>query len=305
MSIEGCARIGFALAKVLGKKGQTTALLAHDGRRSGPELQTALATGLAAAGVTAESAGLMPTPGLAWLTKHRHYGMGVMVSASHNPAHDNGIKVFNGEGDKLADSMQDEIESLLRGPLGTQAFEHGPRLEQNSALEDHYLRHLVQNWGQGLDLNGMTIVVDCANGAGSRCAPKALTRLGAKVIAMADRPDGENINRDCGSTHPEALIQKVRENKADLGIALDGDGDRCLLVDENSKLIDGDQILMVLGQFAAQKDRLRGKRLVATVMSNRGLHPRTAQLGNLHRRSWGRRPKRSGGTQKAGFGPRR
>ncbi|MCA9002898.1 MAG: phosphoglucosamine mutase, partial [Planctomycetes bacterium] len=149
----------------------------------------------------------------------------------------------------------------------------------NPKLEASYLKHLECTWGKGLDLNSLTIVVDCANGAGSRSAPKALGRLGAKVIAIADEPDGENINRDCGSTHPEALLDAVRTRKADLGIALDGDGDRCLLVDEKGQLVDGDQILMVLALHGAAKKKLKDSRIVTTVMSNRGLHKALREAG--------------------------
>ncbi len=276
LSADGTTQIGWAVGTALvqgaGAGTPIKALLAHDGRRSGPILEAALARGLAAAGIEAESAGLLPTPGLAWLTRHEDYKLGIMVSASHNPARDNGIKVFNGQGDKLADEVQDRIEALLHGPSGEMEFPEGTRPKHNPNLEAHYLKHLERNWGSGLDLNSLTIVIDCANGAGARSGPKALGRLGAKVHAIADEPDGENINKDCGSTHPEALRAAVRNKKADLGIALDGDGDRCLLVDENGKLVDGDEILMVLALHAQEQKTLKDSRIVATVMSNRGLH---------------------------------
>ncbi|HPF14194.1 MAG TPA: phosphoglucosamine mutase, partial [Planctomycetota bacterium] len=272
LSPEGAAQVGWAVGSVLSQQGSTRALLAHDGRRSGPTLETALACGLAAAGVASDSAGLLPTPGLAWLTRHDHYGLGIMVSASHNPAHDNGIKVFNHEGDKLADEVQNAIEALLRAPHPEIEYHAKKRPPHVPELEDHYLRHLEHNWGAGLDLNGWTVVVDCANGAASRSAPKILTRLGARVHAIADEPDGENINLDCGSTHPEALRDAVRTRQANVGIALDGDGDRCLLVDERGRLVDGDAILMILAQHARSEVELPKQRIVATVMSNRGLH---------------------------------
>ncbi len=276
LSTEGTTQVGWAVGSALvqGNRGDSPirALLAHDGRRSGPGLEAALACGLSAAGIEAESAGLLPTPGLAWLTKHDGYSLGIMVSASHNPARDNGIKVFNGQGDKLADKVQDRIEALLHGPSGEMQFPESPRPKHNPDLESHYLKHLERNWGKDLDLNSMAIVVDCANGASSRSGPKALGRLGAKVHAIADQPDGENINRDCGSTHPESLCAAVRSRKADLGIALDGDGDRCLLVDELGQLVDGDAILMILALHAQAKKKLKDSHIVATVMSNRGLH---------------------------------
>ncbi|MBL4771169.1 MAG: phosphoglucosamine mutase [Planctomycetes bacterium] len=273
--------MGTALVQFRSGKTPIRALLAHDGRRSGPSLEAALARGLSAAGIESESAGLLPTPGLAWLTRHEDYSLGIMVSASHNPAQDNGIKVFNGQGDKLADQVQSQIEALLHGPSGEVTFPETPRPKHNPSLEAHYLKHLERTWGRDLDLNSMTIVVDCANGAGSRSGPKALGRLGAKVHAIADEPDGENINKDCGSTHPEALIAAVRTRKADVGIALDGDGDRCLLVDELGNLVDGDAILMILALQAQAQKEFRDPRIVATVMSNRGLHRalRDAKVG--------------------------
>ncbi len=276
LSTEGTTQVGWAVGSALvqGNDGQSPirALLAHDGRRSGPSLEAALACGLSAAGITAESAGLLPTPGLAWLTKHDGYSLGIMVSASHNPARDNGIKVFNGQGDKLADDVQNRIEALLHGPSAEMDFPAAPRPKHSPILEAHYLKHLERTWGKDLDLNSLTIVIDCANGAGSRSGPKALGRLGAKVHAIADQPDGENINKDCGSTHPQSLLAAVRSQKADLGIALDGDGDRCLLVDELGQLVDGDMIIMILALHAQAQKKLKDSRIVATVMSNRGLH---------------------------------
>ena len=282
LSLQGAAHIGWAVGSVLGSQADQAsvrALLAHDGRRSGPELERALACGLRAAGVDSESAGLLPTPGLAWLTRDQDYGLGIMVSASHNPAQDNGIKVFNGMGDKLADEVQAQIESLLHQTPPELDVEGASRPAIQAHLEDDYIRHLVGRWGQDLDLTGLNVVIDCANGAGSRSGPRALGRLGAKVQAIADRPDGENINRDCGSTHPEALMEAVRRAGADLGIALDGDGDRCLLVDDQAQLVDGDAILMVLARAMARNGQLPQSKIVATVMSNRGLHRALRDLG--------------------------
>lgn len=273
LSAAGAAHIGWAVGSVLGNGPHgVCALLAHDGRRSGPELERALACGLQAAGVRSESAGLLPTPGLAWLTREQDYGLGIMVSASHNPAEDNGIKVFDSSGDKLPDEVQAQIEALLHQPPPTLPLDRAPRPAIQDHLEEDYVRHLVATWGRKLDLEGLRVVIDCANGAGSRSGPKALSRLGAKVFAIADEPDGENINRDCGSTHPKALKAAVREHRADVGIALDGDGDRCLLVDEKGQLVDGDAILMVLARAMKRRNDLPKGQIVATVMSNRGLH---------------------------------
>jgi len=251
------------------------ALLGHDGRRSGPLLERALALGLAEAGFQCESAGLITTPGLAHLCRAGDFVLGAMISASHNPASDNGVKVFGSEGEKLADELERRIEEVLHAePAPTDedaTSESGSAPELSLEHEDRYLAHLLSQ-AEGLELSGLRIALDCANGGGSRVAPRVLGRLGAHVVTIASDPDGDNINQDCGSTHPRALQERVRLVEADLGIALDGDGDRCLLVDERGALVDGDGILAICARHAARSGRLEDPRIVATVMSNRGLY---------------------------------
>jgi phosphoglucosamine mutase len=262
---------------VAGKEsGGRRAIVGHDGRRSGPELELALARGLHAAGFTVTSAGLITTPGLAVLTRLSGFDVGAMISASHNPASDNGIKVFGTEGDKLPDATEDEIERRLRA--GVEPVLDGPGPELDPRLEEAYLAHL-QGVFSKLRLDGLAIALDCANGGGSRVAPRILGRLGGHGIPVACSPDGDNINQDCGSTHPAALQEAVRLHGADLGIALDGDGDRCLLVDETGNLVNGDALLVLLARHAAKRGCLPRSRIVATVMSNRGLHRALREAG--------------------------
>lgn len=251
------------------KPARPLALLGHDGRRSGPELELALARGLAASGFEVHSAGLISTPGLALLTRLREYELGAMISASHNPASDNGIKLFSRDGRKLPDALELEIEERLRADPREVAS--GPAPRSDPRLEEAYLGYLVDKAGASLSLAGLSIVIDCANGAASRVAPRVLGRLGAHVTPIHAEPDGENINRGCGSTHPESLQSQVRRLEAHLGIALDGDGDRCILVDERGQLVHGDGILAVCARHAAQRQQWKDRRIVATVMSNKGL----------------------------------
>ncbi|MFT7676636.1 MAG: phosphoglucosamine mutase [Planctomycetota bacterium] len=277
LTLERAAQVGEALGHVLASGPTRVALLAHDGRRSGPGLEAAVARGLNAAGITCVSAGLLPTPGLAWLTREGDFVLGVMISASHNPAADNGIKVFSGAGDKLSDEQQAAIEARLHEPAPELPETERPSF--NPELENDYLKHLVDTIGAGLNLSGLSIVLDCAHGAGSRVGPKVFGRLGALVHTIGTDPDGENINHEVGSTHPEALMDEVRSRGAGFGVALDGDGDRCMLVDEQSNLVHGDGILTVLGRHAASSGKNCDSRLVATIMSNRGLHRALREVG--------------------------
>jgi phosphoglucosamine mutase len=252
-------------------------LLGHDGRRSGPELCNALARGLAAAGLEPVTAGLITTPGLAWLARTQDFELGAMVSASHNPADDNGIKLFTGGGTKLSDEVEAEIER--RWTLDPSPVETGRAPEFDENLEVLYLSRLTDKVGAGLKLDGLAIALDCANGGGSRIAPRVFGRLGARVTSIAAEPDGDNINRDCGSTHPEALQGAVRRIEAQMGVALDGDGDRCLLVDEKGGLVTGDGILTVLARHAMARGEWKDPRVVATVMSNKGLGRALREVG--------------------------
>ncbi len=277
----GCA-LGTILGEATSTRGATSgrrprALLGHDGRRSGPELEAALGRGLAHRGFDVASVGLITTPGLALLTRLRGFRIGVMISASHNPAEDNGIKIFSEEGEKLSDEAERAIEAeLRRHPCAELA---GPPPRADHDLETAYWTHLVDRAGGGLRLDGMRVVVDCANGGASRVAPRVLGRLGAVVTAIAAEPDGANINLHCGATHPAALQLEVRSQGARFGLALDGDGDRSILVDERGEVVNGDGSLALLARHAMQKRELPDPRIVATVMSNRGLHRALRDVG--------------------------
>jgi len=278
LTVERVSALGRALAAVLPRTAGRAprALLGHDGRRSGPALETALATGLGTSGYSVVSTGLIPTPGLAVLGRLGGYDLSAMVSASHNPAEDNGIKLFGPGGEKLDDALEERVEGEWRAR--PEALPPGTPPPVDPALENRYLAHLLSAAGE-LKLDGLSVVIDCANGGGSRIAPRLLGRLGAHVVALASEPDGDNINQGCGSTHPQALQETVRLHGADLGIALDGDGDRCLFVDENGALVNGDGILTVLTRERAARGAWRDPRIVATVMSNRGLLRALREVG--------------------------
>lgn len=256
------------------------ALLGHDGRRSGPHLEAAMAAGLAAAGFECKSAGLITTPGLALLGRIDEFDVTVMLSASHNPAEDNGIKIFGPGGTKLSAEAETLLEERLLAagcPEPDPASQHAP-LESDPELEEHYARFLVDALGD-LKLTGLNLVVDCSNGGGSRVAPKVFGRLGAVVHAIAAEPDGDNINEGCGATDVGLLQQEVRRIGADAGIALDGDGDRCILVDETGNVVHGDGILTVIAGDAMARGLWKDPRVVATVMSNKGLHRALRNVG--------------------------
>ena len=268
---------GRAAGAVLARGGGRV-LLGHDGRRSGPELEAALAGGFGEAGVESTSSGLITTPGLAWLVREGDWTLGAMLSASHNPAADNGIKLFSSTGGKLSDVDQSAVEDALRAdPQTGSAASEGPPLDPR--LEEAYLDHLVDTIGSGFSLEGLPLVLDCANGAGSRVGPALFRRLGAGLEVLAAEPDGDNINAGCGSTHPEALQEAVARGAARIGVALDGDGDRCILVDAEGAVVHGDGIMTVIARHAAERGEYPDPRIVATVMSNRGLHRALREMG--------------------------
>jgi len=279
LTLDSVSALGRAIGTVLaqpGGRGQARALLGNDGRRSAPGLEAALTAGLAATGYEVTTAGLITTPGLAFLGRGKGFDLTAMISASHNPAEDNGIKVFGGSGEKLPDEVEDRIEAELREH--PEPLPEGSPPRHDPALENAYLAHLLEAV-PGLKLDGLSIVIDCANGGGSRVGPRILGRLGAHVVSISSSPDGDNINQDCGSTHPSGLQEAVRVHSADLGIALDGDGDRCLLVDEHGRLVNGDAILTLLARDRVEHGRMADPRIVATVMSNRGLHRALREVG--------------------------
>ena len=248
-------------------------VIGKDTRLSGYMLEPALTAGFIGAGMDVVIVGPLPTPAIALLTRSLRADLGVMISASHNPYEDNGIKLFGPDGLKLTDEQETEIEALMAGDL-TAALVPPGRLGRASRLEDapgRYIEAAKASFPRGLTLEGLRIVVDCAHGAGYKVAPTVLWELGAEVVSIGVAPDGFNINRGVGSTAPAQLAELVRERRADLGIALDGDADRVVLVDETGQLVDGDQILALIARSWHAQDRLRGGAVVATVMSNMGL----------------------------------
>ena len=250
-----------------------TVILGSDTRRSCDLLKCALMAGICSVGAHAVDLGVLPTPAIALLTRQMCADAGVVISASHNPAKYNGIKFFNREGYKLSDALEDEIEALVRGgcagvpsPTGAELG----RIETRPEMRDEYLEALVQR--AGADLSGLTIALDCANGAASRVAPELFARLGARVVSRACEPDGMNINLDCGSTHPEALQALVVESGADVGLAFDGDADRLIVCDNLGRIVDGDKTIAICARMLKREGRLAENKVTATVMSNIGFH---------------------------------
>lgn len=246
------------------------AVVGRDPRASGEMLEAAVVAGLASAGADVLRLGVLPTPAVAHLVTELSADLGVMISASHNPMPDNGIKLFGDGGHKLPDGIEDEIQHGLNAPGPRPTGAQIGRVTDVTDAVDRYVAHLLET--TSTSLAGLRIVVDCANGAASVAAPEAYRKAGAEVIALHAEPDGVNINDRCGSTHPDVLAAAVVEHGADLGIAHDGDADRCLAVDADGQLVDGDQIMAVLAVAMAEAGELADDTLVATVMSNLGLH---------------------------------
>jgi phosphoglucosamine mutase len=285
-------KLGWAAGRVLGQATADHAriLIGKDTRVSGYLLESALEAGLSAAGVDIYLLGPMPTPGIAYLTRTSRARAGIVISASHNPYEDNGIKFFSSEGTKLPDAVELAIEEAMGQPLQTVAPAQLGKAHRFQDAAGRYIEFCKSTFPHRLNLEGLKIVVDCANGAAYDIAPHVFAELGAQVIAVSNEPDGFNINRDCGSTHPRHLQKHVVENNADLGIALDGDGDRVLLVDAQGQVVDGDQILYIIAMSRLGSQRLRGG-VVGTLMSNLGLEQslreknvpfRRAQVGDRY-----------------------
>jgi phosphoglucosamine mutase len=256
-------------------------VIGKDTRLSGYMIETAMVAGFTSVGVDVLLLGPMPTPAVAMLTRSMRCDLGVMISASHNPYEDNGIKIFGPDGFKLSDETESEIEALLEADLGLRLAKSASlgRAKRIESVHARYIEFAKRTLPRQLDLEGLRVVVDCANGAAYKVAPETLWELGAEVIAIGVEPDGFNINRDVGSTAPEALIGKVRELRADIGIALDGDADRVLIVDEKGQLVDGDQLMAVVARSWRDDGRLSQPGVVATIMSNLGLERYLAGLG--------------------------
>ncbi len=280
-------KLGWAVGKVLAKDGDGSVLIGKDTRVSGYMFESALEAGLSAAGVDIRLLGPMPTPGIAYLTRNTRAQAGIVISASHNPFHDNGIKFFSDEGSKLPDAVELAIEEKLDEPLQVcdpRALGKAKRITDASRRYIEFCKSSVKN---NLDLKGLRIVVDCAHGATYHIAPDVFSELGADVISIGNEPDGFNINVEYGATEPEQLRRKVLECEAGVGIALDGDGDRLIMVDHKGEVIDGDQILFVIAE-GRQKEL--GDGIVGTAMSNLGLEIVIKSMGmKFHRAQVGDR----------------
>ena len=286
-------RLGRCSAYLLTKdKEQSTVVVGRDPRLSGEMLESALVAGILSIGVDVIRLGVVTTPAIAFLTRHLSADAGVMISASHNPFEDNGIKFFGADGFKLSDEIELAIEEWIDAPEDNLPRPEGKKIgrviHRPEAVGD-YLEHLKSTID--IDLCGINIVIDCANGAASKMAPQRLRELGADVIAMNCEPDGVNINVDCGSTHPEQLQKEVVQRQAHLGLAFDGDADRLIAVDEQGELVNGDRILYVCGVDLQEKGELKEQTIVATIMSNigffkavaaHGIHTEKTQVGDRH-----------------------
>jgi len=250
-------------------------LVGKDTRRSGYMIENALVSGLTAVGFDVIQIGPMPTPAIAFLTESMRCDAGIMISASHNPYYDNGVKFFDSVGNKLGKEQESAIEEIYNNE---DLIENSQKIEQeigkSKRIDDvigRYIVHIKNSFPKNLSLAGVRVVVDCANGAGYIVAPTILAELGADVITIGDEPNGFNINDGCGAMHPEAVAKKVIESRADIGIALDGDADRLVMVDERGEVVDGDKLMAVLAVYLKEQGNLKGDGVVATVMSNKGL----------------------------------
>jgi phosphoglucosamine mutase len=264
------ARVGAALVRALTGVAAPRVLIGRDTRESGAWIERALARGLEAQGAAAVSAGVAPTPAVAYLTRAAGFDAGVVISASHNPFDDNGIKIFSGRGEKLGEELEAAIERLVTEGPAVSAAAAAP-LAVDTTLADRYLAHLREILSSAGPLAGSLIAVDCANGATAPLAPAFFRSLGFDVATLGDRPDGRNINLACGSTHLDGLRELVIGRGARLGIAFDGDGDRALFIDRQGRTVDGDAVLLIAADDLRRQGRLRGNGVVATVMSNVGL----------------------------------
>jgi phosphoglucosamine mutase len=277
MTPEFALKLGWAAGRVLAREPGAHVLIGKDTRRSGYMFESSLEAGLSAAGVRVSLLGPLPTPAVAFLTRDVGAQAGVVISASHNPHHDNGVKFFSAEGDKLSDAIEHEIEDMLERELECVAPEQLGMVRRLVDAPQRYVSYCCSTY-VGAPLNGLRIVVDCANGAAYQVGPDVLRQLGADVHTIGDAPDGFNINRECGSTHLAGLRAEVLARKATLGIAFDGDADRCLMIDENGETIDGDQILYIIARHRLAQKALQGP-IVGTLMSNLGLEQAIRKLG--------------------------
>jgi len=293
MTAEVAMRVGMAAGMSFQRgKHRHRVVLGKDTRLSGYMIENAMVAGFCAAGMDVFLLGPIPTPAVAMLARSLRADLGVMISASHNPYHDNGIKLFGPDGYKLSDEIEGRIEAMLDDEIDIKLADTDSlgRAKRVDGVHDRYIEFAKRTLPRSMSLSGLRIVVDCANGAGYKVAPAALWELGADVVTINNEPNGFNINEECGSTHPEGLQKKVHEVRADIGIALDGDADRMVIVDENGSIVDGDQIMAMVAESWNQSGRLAGGGIVATVMSNLGLERFLGDIGlTLHRTKVGDR----------------
>ncbi|HSG88674.1 MAG TPA: phosphoglucosamine mutase [Pseudomonadales bacterium] len=278
ITAEFVLRLGWAAGRVFAREGVSRILIGKDTRISGYMLESALEAGLSSAGVDVQLTGPMPTPAIAYLTRTFRADAGVVISASHNPFHDNGIKFFSPGGDKLDDAIEDAIEAQLDAPMETVDSSVLGKATRVADAPGRYIEFCKGTVGPGFRIAGARIVLDCANGATYHVAPAVFRELGARVIEMGVTPNGLNINEGCGATHPEALAARVVEERADLGIAFDGDGDRLIMVDGAGNVVDGDELLWIIAQHRHGEGRLGGG-VVGTLMTNLGLELALAARG--------------------------
>jgi len=267
---EFMLKLGWAVGKVLASEGQRKIVIGKDTRISGYMFESALEAGLSAAGVDIILLGPIPTPAIAYLTRTLHADAGIVISASHNPFYDNGIKFFSAEGMKLPDEIELKIEAMLDEPMTTVASDQLGKAERLLDARGRYIEFCKSTIPMGVNLNNLKIVVDCANGATYQVAPNVFSELGADVIPIGISPDGLNINQDVGSTKPDAMRDMVLTQGADLGIALDGDGDRLIMVDEKGEIVDGDELLYIIAMDRLNNNSLNGA-VVGTLMTNLGM----------------------------------
>ena len=282
MTPEMVVRIGQAIAATIPGEKRKQVVIGHDGRLSGAMIESALTAGLCSMGVDVLRAGLLPTPGVAYLARHLGLAAGLVVSASHNPFRDNGIKIFSGDGFKLDDETERRIESAILSPSASGEPADPPDLGRSLPLDEAegiYIAFLEETLGRETDLSGLRVVLDCSNGATSVIAPALFNRLDVPATVLFASPNGLNINDDCGSQHLESLAREVVKRKADLGLAFDGDGDRMIAVDEKGAVITGDRVLFICGRQLRKEKRLPGDLIVCTVMSNFGLHDALKKAG--------------------------
>jgi phosphoglucosamine mutase len=287
LTAEVVEEIGRAVASVFkGANNRAKIIIAKDTRLSGDMIEDALAAGICSAGGEVYLAGILPTPAVAYLTASTDASAGIVISASHNPFFDNGIKIFDADGFKLADSKEDEIENLLLGENTANSADEimgaTGNIESLKDASERYLAFLKNTLSDTTRFNTMKIVLDCSNGATYSVAPKLFHDLGAQVEAICVNPDGQNINADCGSEHPQKLIKTVIANEADIGLAFDGDGDRLVAIDEKGRVITGDRILAICARTLKRKGLLKNNLAVSTVMSNLGLRLALKDMGIRH-----------------------